>query len=243
VWDDRNGQLPAAAPGSLYSEVAAARIKAFNPEARIIIMLRNPVEMIYAYHSELLFQGFEEIESFEEALALESRRKLGLCLPKTRYVAGPLLCYRELGKFGAHLERFFSLFGRRNVHVIIFDEFKRDTARVYQETCAFLGVNTDFQPNWKPSAGVINSNRRIRSLSLSRYLRSPQRHVVRYVKTLVPQTLRRSIAQHLWSFNIKYEARPVMKLELKQQLSAEFAPDVERLSQMLGCDLTSWSRS
>jgi sulfotransferase family protein len=229
--------------GYLYSEMAAAGIKAFNPDARIIIMLRNPVEMIYAYHSELLFQGFEEIENFEEALALESQRKQGLCLPKARYVAKPLLCYRELGKFGSYLERFFSLFGRRNVHVIIFDEFKRDTARVYCATCAFLGVSTDFQPNWRPSASVINSNRRTRSLSLSRYLRKQQRGAVRYVKAIVPRTLRRSIARQLWSFNIKYEARPPMSLELKQRLSAEFAPDVERLSQMLGHDLTFWSRS
>lgn len=229
--------------GYLYSNVAAARIKAFNPQARIIIMLRNPVEMIYAYHSELLFQGFEEIANFDAALAVEDKRKLGLCLPKKRYAARPLLCYRELAKFSPHVKRFFDHFDRRNIHVIIFDEFKGDIARVYRATCAFLGVNPDFQPNFHPNLRVINPNKRMRSQSLSRYLKNHQRQVVRYVKYLVPRSLRRSITQRLWDFNIKYEARSAMNPELKKRLSAEFAPDLERLSEMLGLDLTYWSRS
>ena len=229
--------------GYLYSEVAAERIKAFNPQARIIIMLRNPVDLIYSFHSELLFQGFEEIESFEEALALESKRRQGLCMPQARFIARPLLLYRELGKFTSHVERFFELFNRRNVHVVIFDEFKKDTARAYREVCTFLGVNTDFQPNWRPGQGIINSNKRIRHQSLSRFLKNPERKALGYVKALLPQPLRRSIARQLWSFNVKFEPRPAMSVELKKSLSAEFAPDVERLSQLLGRDLTHWSRS
>lgn len=229
--------------GYLYSEVAAERIKAFNPRARIIIMLRNPVDLIYSFHSELLFQGFEEVESFEEALALESKRKQGLCLPQARFVARPLLLYRELGKFCAHVERFFELFNRENVHVIIFDEFKRDTARVYRELCGFLGVDTDFEPDWRPGQGIINSNKRIRNQSLAKYLKNPERKAISYVKAILPQPLRRTLVRRLWSFNIKYEARPAMKLELKKRLSMDFAPDVERLSQLLGRDLTHWSRS
>jgi hypothetical protein len=228
--------------GYLYSNVAAARIKEFNPRAKIIIMLRNPVEMIYSYHSELLFQGFEEIKNFEAALAVEGERKRGLSLPKTRYVPRPLLFYRELAKFSPHVKRFFDLFGRQNVHVIIFDEFKADTARVYRETCKFLGVSLDFQPNFRPDLRIINPNKRMRSRSLSKYLRNPQHHIVRHAKALVPQTWRQSIARKLWSFNIKYEARPAMNSELQKQLGEEFAPDLERLSEILGFDLTYWSR-
>lgn len=229
--------------GYLYSEVAAARIKAFNPQAQIIIMLRNPVDLIYSFHSELLFQGFEEVESFEEALALEDKRKQGLSMPQRRFVARPLLLYRELGKFSSHVERFFELFGRSNVHLIIFDEFKKDTARAYQEVCTFLGVSTDFEPDWRPSRGIINSNKRMRNQSLSMYLKNPRGQAIEYLKKIVPQALRRSIARGLWNFNIKYEARPAMNPELKKRLSAEFAPDLERLSKMLGYDLTFWSHS
>lgn len=225
--------------GYLYSKVAPARIKEFNPQAKIIIMLRNPVEMIYSYHGWLLAEGFEKIRDFEAHLVAESeRRQEGRSL---QHVPVPLRLYRELGEFSPHVKRFFDLFGRRNVHVIIFDEFKADTARVYREACEFLGVRPDFQPTLQ----AVNSNRRARNQSLATYLtslRNPQHHVFYGARHLLPQTWRRSIANKLRSFNIKTETRPEMSQALKKQLSAKFAPDLECLSGMLGLDLTHWSR-
>ena len=55
----------------LYSKIAAAEIHKFSPTARIIIMLRNPVDMIYTLHSEHLFCGDENITNFKKALMAE----------------------------------------------------------------------------------------------------------------------------------------------------------------------------
>src|SRR6266545_5937438 len=55
----------------LYSQQAAAEIKAFSPAARIIIMLRNPVDMMYSLHSQRLYNGRETISDFAKALATE----------------------------------------------------------------------------------------------------------------------------------------------------------------------------
>jgi hypothetical protein len=49
--------------------------------------------------------------------------------------------------------------------------------------------------------------------------------------------------QQLWSFNTNEQTRPEISPELKKRLRSKFAPDVERLSEMLGLDLTHWSRS
>ena len=56
----------------LYSKRAATELRAFSPDARILVLLRNPVEMLYSYHSQLLTHGLEEIENFEEALDAEA---------------------------------------------------------------------------------------------------------------------------------------------------------------------------
>ena len=56
----------------LYSKCAAAEIKEFCPEARIIIMLRDPVEMLHSKHSQSIFSGNEVINDFEEALEAEA---------------------------------------------------------------------------------------------------------------------------------------------------------------------------
>jgi len=53
----------------LFSKTAATDIKAFNPDARILIMLRNPVEMIHALHSQFLYGRNEDIKNFAHALA------------------------------------------------------------------------------------------------------------------------------------------------------------------------------
>ena len=65
----------------LYSKSAAQEIRTFNPEARIIIMLRNPVEMAYAMHNQGLYNLTEDIEDFDEAVKATERRSQGLDIP------------------------------------------------------------------------------------------------------------------------------------------------------------------
>jgi len=104
----------------LYSSRAAAEIKEFCPEARIIIMLRNPVEMLYSLHSELLFTMYEDIVDFEAALEAEADRKLGLRVPRgARHVN--YLFYRDIGRFSSQVQRYFDAFGRANAHLVVYD--------------------------------------------------------------------------------------------------------------------------
>jgi len=65
----------------LSSKRAAAEIKEFQPSASIIIMLRNPVEMIYSSHNYFFNIGIEDLDDFKAALEAEEDRKRGLRLP------------------------------------------------------------------------------------------------------------------------------------------------------------------
>ena len=67
----------------LYSMRAAANIHRFSPDARIIVMIRNPAEMLHSLHSQLLENGDEDIVAFEAALSAEEDRKRGLRTPRT----------------------------------------------------------------------------------------------------------------------------------------------------------------
>jgi hypothetical protein len=94
----------------LYSETAAAEIKAFDPDARIIIMLRDPVEMIYSLHSHWLFTGNEDIEDFGQALEAEEDRRQGRRLPDdARRPEG--LQYRACARYTSHVARYLLTFG------------------------------------------------------------------------------------------------------------------------------------
>ena len=129
----------------LYSATAAREICEASPQARIIIMLRNPVDVMYAQHSQLLFNQQEEITDFREALAAEEDRMAGRRLPP-----GPLrpenLFYRRMVRFSEQVERYLAAFDRDRVHIIVHDDMQDDTPKAFRETLRFLGVDDSFHP-------------------------------------------------------------------------------------------------
>lgn len=222
----------------LYSKRAAYEIKEFNPSAQIIIMLRNPVEVLYSLHSQFLYSGNEDIVDFKAALEAEEDRKRGLRIPKTVYWVNGLY-YRETVRFSEQVRRYFDVFGRENVHVIIFDDFEADVAKVYKETLCFLGVSEDFQLAFR----IINPNKRIRSKFLRDYLLiNPPQIAQSFAKVVMPQRLRQGLIKALKWYNTRYEPRPPIDTELRKCLQAEFAPEVERLSELSERDLTHWTK-
>lgn len=222
----------------LYSKNAAQEIRSFSPSARIIIMLRNPVDMLYAQHSQFLYNCNEDIASFEQALEVESQRKQGKCIPRrSHFVEG--LFYRETIRYAEQVERYFETFGRKNVHVILFDDFKRDTIKSYAETLAFLGVEESFLPTIQ----VVNSNKVLRSRWLQEFLVAPPPSLIQLFRWITPAHLQGRILMRLRKLNMRKEDRPTLDPQLRKRLQAEFDPEVNRLGKLLGRDLSSWSSS
>jgi hypothetical protein len=222
----------------LYSKRASAEIKRFSPTARIIIMLRNPVDMIHAWHAQLVYWGDEDVAAFDTALQLEVKRKQGMCLPKTH--DHPLACffYRDIASYSAQVKRYLDHFGRDQVHITIFDDFKAQTAETYRQTLRFLDVDEHFQPELHP----INANKQVRSRRLNTLLRRPPALLKRAGKRLLPRTVRQRWRLRWLRYNTRQVARAPLNTALRQQLQAAFTPDVEQLSQLLNRDLTHWCR-
>jgi hypothetical protein len=222
-----------ASTGYLYSRLAAKEIKQFSPDARIIAMVRNPIEAVYSLHSEYVFSRAESIVDFEAALEAEGRRKQESYLPPP---AAPLefLYYRDCVKYTEQIRRYFDAFGRENVRVIILDDLQADTPGVLRETLSFLDVQTGFTTDLR----VRNPNKLVRNETLQDYLLNPSRGFAHNARKLPGNALIRSL---VW-LNTKKGSRPSMSPDLRRRLLAEFAPEVERLSALLDRDLTHWSR-
>ena len=62
-------------------------------------------------------------------------------------------------------------------------------------------------------------------------------------KVLIPYRVRQRLVEKFKSLNIKYVPRSPMKPELRKKLQAEFVPEVEQLSELLGRDLTHWYKT
>lgn len=222
----------------LYSKRSAAEIKAFCPSASIIIMLRNPVDMLYSQHSQFLYNGNEDITDFETALEAEEDRKQGLRIPPSvNFVKG--LYYLETAKYYEQVRRYIDIFGPDNVHIVIFDQFKCNTAKVYKETLHFLDVSVEFQPNFQ----VVNPNKRLRNRGLHNFLHKPPQFVRLVGKTLLPHFARQILWKILYHLNVQYSPRPSMDLKLRRHLQAQFASDVEQLGKLIDRDLSNWSEA
>jgi hypothetical protein len=226
-----------ASESSLYSKRAAAGIRDACPGADIIIMLRNPVDVLHSLHSQLLFSGVEDIEDFAEALAAEPDRKRGERLPPVTHHPQEWLLYREAAQFAEQVERYLDVFGRDRVQVILFDDFRNDTAGVYADTLRFLGVDPGFQPDFD----VHNANAAVRNRRLDGFMRRPPESVRRLVRAVLPATgLRRGIAGRLRRLNTTETPRPALDPALRAELQRELAPDIERLAELIGRDLGHW---
>lgn len=225
----------------LFSTQAAAEIKAFSPKASIIILVREPVSMLYSLYYQFLFDGNEYLSSFEEALEAEHDRSMGRRIGRLTYLS-QALAYRSTAQFTNQVRRYFDLFGRERVHVIIYDDLAADTAGTYRETLNFLGVSDALELSG--TEGVGNSS--VRIPALRSILNDPLvRGTAIALRRLLPRplfTVIQKTGTRIVALNQCASKRPPMPPDLRLSLQREFAPEVERLSALLGRDLTHWSR-
>ena len=159
----------------LFSRRAAAEIKAFNPDSRIIIMLRDPVEMLHSLYYQYRCDGNEQLPTFDQALGAEADRRAGKRIARQAYFVQGLL-YREVVRYADQVRRYFDVFGRDRVRVIIYDDFVLDAAGTYRDTLEFLEISSSRLDNVfkvvNPSrpSGARNSRR------CSMIRRSDRRH-------------------------------------------------------------------
>lgn len=246
LFDEGEGQLCGeSSPTYLYSEIAAQEIYQFNPAAKIIIMLREPVSMMHSLHSQHLFNGSSEtVEDFATALALEDERKQGRHIPE-RCIEPKILYYREMATFSPQVKRYLDCFGRDAVRIILFDDFKANTPQIYRETLQFLGVDPDFATTFEPK----NSNKKVRSRTLQTLIKYPPAKVLELGKYLVPlpQSTRRTLLEKtkktLKKLNTHAVARAPLDPQLRNQLMEDFKPEIARLSQLIERDLSHWIQS
>ena len=222
----------------LYSVEAARNIKAFDPSAKIIVMLRNPVEVAYSLHSQLLFSSDEDVHDFAEAWNLQDARRQGESIPKACTHPKTLL-YRDVCLMGAQLERLYEVFPQEQVLAIVFDDFKADTREVYERTLSFLGVPSDgreFFPRTNP-------NKAIRSRWMASLLGRPPKPFVRlyyFVGRTIGWNIPLKLLRTVRRWNSRNAKRDPLGPEMRAILIDAFRDDVHKLGRLLNRDLSHW---
>jgi hypothetical protein len=225
--------------GYLYSREATRNIYEYNPEAKLIVMLRNPVDLVQSLHSQFLRDFEEEEEDFESAWNLQELRKSGKRLPKKcRTLA--FLQYRDVGKLGAQMERLLEVFPKEQVKVILFEDFVADTKCIYEDVLAFLYVPSD-KREYFPQ---INENRQYRMRWLGQFTQCPPKGLLRtyrYVKDRVGiKNFGHLLMQILRKTNSVSLVREPLRIEFRRTLTKDFEQDIRILERIIDRDLSYW---
>jgi hypothetical protein len=235
-------QIGEASVWYLFSTQAASEINAFNPDARIIIMLREPVEMLYSLYHEFRYLGDEHLPSFQQALGAEPDRRAGRRIPRQACFAQGLV-YREAARYASQVKRYLDVFGRERVHVIIYDDLAAYPSRVYRDTLQFLGADASYRPE---EFKIINGSKSVRSHTLRAIVKEPLLHSsLAAVRPWLPRKLLlglRNLGDFAWRLNTLAKKRPPLDAALRSELRCEFASEIERLSELLGMDLAHWTK-
>ena len=140
----RSCQTFEATPDYLLHPLAPARAKSDVPDARFVVILREPVARAFSHYQHEVRLGFERL-SFERALELEQER---IMPDLDRLQEDPLYPPRHLyffsyvtrGLYAQQLARWFNQFPRERFLVIFSENFFADTARTYEQILRFLGL-------------------------------------------------------------------------------------------------------
>lgn len=202
--------------------LVAGRIREVSPGAKIVIMLRDPVERAYSHYLNLQRVIDEPAASFGEAL-----RRYDDPSSKYRWLSR---AYVEEGLYYEAVQRYFDTFGREQVLVLLFDDLRDKPNQILAQIGQHIGVDPGFfdHLDFSEAHNVY-------------YV--PRSRAVRWAREVtanwhIPTALKRAVRPFLFTFK-----KPPLDADSRRQLQKLYDPDVTRLEELLSRKLPQLRRS
>ena len=209
-----------SSPVYLYCPHSALEIKNRFPNSKIIISLRNPIEIAYSEYFSLKFMGFDKNRSFNELLDSSKEQ-----LDQNEFHIDSLL---EAGFYSKHIKRFQKIFSKNQIKIIIFEEYIKNTIPTINSILSFLDIDKSIAFKTAPK-GAYKVPRNFASQKLMN--NSTFRKTAKFI---IPTVARQKIGER---FLVKESSRPVLKQNERQRLKEIYQDDVENLAKLLGRSL------
>jgi hypothetical protein len=214
-------------PFNIFSKEAPQNIYEYNPNAKILICVREPVSFLRSFHFQSLYGMTENEPDFLRALSLEKSRKNGQNIP--RYCQIPsYLFYSQLIDYQTQIKAYTDVFDFKNVKIILFDDIVKDEYGVFRDILRFLNAkDVDFTP---PPADR-NPSHAIRFAWLRKLVLNPP--IRKWLYTHIPLRLLpvgAKISQKLFKKN---QDKPFVSPEDIKQLKKQYKNKVNDLSNFL----------
>ena len=222
LFDDTNSKLKGEGSVSyLFYNNVPAKIKEYNPNAKIIIMLRNPIDRAFSHYLMDYRLGVVS-NTFEDIVFKQSKHKHASLFYQQ---------YIKVSEYTVQIERYLDFFSTENILVIDYEDFKEDVLGVVNKTFLFLGVNQGFAPD------VI---KKYNTFTM------PKNYLIRFVYSFV--ILRRLLTyiippvfiSEIRSVLFKSNKKPILEDSTRDFLRKHFRNDINALSVLLKKDFSRW---
>jgi hypothetical protein len=230
----KNEAIVGEASGAyLYSSSAPIKIaSALGKSTKIIILLRNPIEMAHSLWAHNRKIGIEHL-NFEDALNAEETRMNDRDFSSQIKVWLYQFAYVDRAKYAKQVERYLDTFGQKNVRVYIFEMFFDNIEDNMKDVYEFLEIDSTFNLqnyNQYNMAGNVRSK-------YFQSLYAEEKIWTEPLRWFLPVLLRRTIIGWLHRLNSIPKQRPPISLELRNRLWAEFAQSISDLEKLLDLQL------
>lgn len=205
----------------LFYPTVAQDIKEYNPSAKIIIMLRNPIDRAFSHYLMDYRLGLVS-NSFEDIINKKSKHKYAHLFYQQ---------YIQAGKYTAQIKRYFDVFDKENILLIDYEEFKSDVIGTVASVYTFLNVSAEFTANVgrKHNTFIMPKNKLVRCVYSFLVLRN-------IFVFIFPKNIVRTIRSMLF----EQDKKPRLLEETRAQLKQYFSNDVRLLGSLIGKDYSKW---
>ncbi|MBS3820916.1 MAG: sulfotransferase domain-containing protein [Phycisphaerae bacterium] len=226
-------QIPPRRPGTVRGEfsvtyltdpLAPQRIADLFPDARLLAVLRNPVDMVYSLHWFCRAAiTCDTPDNFNQAI------RQGL--------------YLDAGRYHKHLSRFAAYFRPEQMRIMLFDDIRERPDWLLGQLWRFLGVDDQFRPSVLDKQ--VNPSVAPRSPTVNRVLHGTLRSLRAVGLDGVRRAALRSKRLHeiVKMLTLRRSSYPPMSPQVRQMLIDEFRDDIDALEDMLERDLSAWKVS
>ena len=210
-----------------YYETAIKNIKHYlGNDIKIIIMLRKPVDRAFSAYLHVS-RGKKENLSFEEALKIEKERL------KQNPTLSPMVNYQDMGMYYKMVKSYLDNF--KNVHIIFYEDFKKNTNLSVKNTFKFLNVDSNISIDTTKKHNVGGKVWRYQWLKDLFFKKS-------YIKVIIKNLLPKKLVKNIFSkieFIIKKRSTPMSK-QIRKELLLSYTEDITKLEELLKIDLKHW---
>ena len=205
----------------LFYPTVAQDIKVYNPMAKIIIMLRNPIDRAFSHYLMDYRLGLVS-DSFEDIINKKSKHKNAHLFYQQ---------YIKVGEYAAQLKRYCDIFDKKNILLIDYENFKSDVTGTMNSAYSFLNISAEFS---------VDINKKHNTFTM------PKNKLIRFVYSFV---IIRNILSFIFPKNIikavrlilfTKDKKPKLLEETRNQLKHYFSNDVRLLGNLIGKDYSKW---